>query len=62
MTQTLNTNYDWQNVSDDYLNEIIAIENRVALRYINNGQTEKFERAHSNLLAARAERSARWAK
>ena len=55
----MNTNYDWKNVSDDYLNEIIEREQNCALRFIRYGQTEKLQRAESNIKTAQAERRAR---
>jgi len=59
MATTTNTNYDWKNVSDDYLNEIIEIQQKVALRHIRYGQMDKLQRAESNIKAAQAERRAR---
>ena len=59
MATTTNTNYDWKNVSDDYLNEIIEREQNCALRFIRYGQMEKLERAESNIKTAQAERRAR---
>ena len=58
-TTESNTNYDWKNVSDDYLNEIIEIQQKVALRHIRYGQMDKLQRAESNIKAAQAERRAR---
>ena len=58
-TTETNTNYDWKNVSDDYLNEIIAIQQKVALRHIRYGNMDKLQRAESNIKAAQAERQAR---
>jgi hypothetical protein len=55
----MNTNYDWKNVSDEYLNDIIAREQKCAARFIRYGQTAKLERAESNIKAAQAERRAR---
>ena len=55
----MNTNYDWKNVSDDYLNEIIEREQNCVLRFIRYGQMEKLERAESNIKTAQAERRAR---
>jgi len=57
-----NTNYDWKNVSDDYLEEIIAIQHKCALRFIRYNQWEKLRRAESIIEAARAERKARVGK
>lgn len=58
-TTESNTNYDWKNVSDDYLNEIIEIQQKVALRHIRYSQMDKLKRAESNIKAAQAERRAR---
>ena len=58
-TTESNTNYDWKNVSDDYLNEIIEIQQKVALRHIRYGNMDKLQRAESNIKAAQAERRAR---
>jgi hypothetical protein len=52
----MNTNYDWKNVSDEYLDEIIAIQMKSAKRFIAYNQQAKFERAMSNVDAAQAER------
>lgn len=58
-TTTTNTSYDWDHVSDEYLNEIIAIEISCAKRFVSYHQEAKFERAVSNIEAAQAERDRR---
>ena len=60
MATTTNTHYDWKNVSDDYLEEIIDIQHKCALRFIRYNQWEKLRRAESIIEAARAERRARF--
>jgi len=55
-TTEANTNYDWKNVSDEYLDEIIAIQMKSAKRFVAHNQQAKFERAMSNVDAAQAER------
>ena len=56
---TKNTNYDWDHVSDEYLNEIIAIEIKCAKHFVSYHQEAKFQRAVSNIEAAQAERDKR---
>ena len=57
-TQT-NTNYNWANVSDKYLDEIIELEQKCVLRFIRSGKWAKYERARSNIQAAKAEKAKR---
>jgi hypothetical protein len=54
-----NTNYDWANVSDQYLDEIIALNLSVSKRFTKRHQWAKFERAMDNIKAAQQERENR---
>jgi hypothetical protein len=62
MTTTTNTNYDWANVSDQYLDEIVELQLRVAKRFSARNQWDKFERAMGNVTAAQQERENRKVK
>lgn len=55
----MNTNYDWKNVSDEHLDDIIAREQKCVIRFIRYGQTAKLERAESNIETAHEELTAR---
>jgi hypothetical protein len=57
-----NTNYDWANVSDEYLDEIIELQFRVAKRFSGRKQWEKFDRAMENVAVAQQERENRRTK
>lgn len=54
-----NTNYDWANVSDEYLDEIIALQLRVSLRFCKLHHWAKVDRAMDNIEVAQEERENR---
>lgn len=59
MTTSNGMSYDWANVSDEYLQEIIRINLKVAERMTKKKQFAKSERALSNVQAAQLERKRR---
>jgi hypothetical protein len=56
---TTNTNYDWANVSDQYLDEIIELNLAVANRFVGRHQIQKLDRAIDNVKVAQRERENR---
>ena len=59
MDTITNTNYDWANVSDEYLDEIIELQLEVAKRFTGRRQWDKSDRAMDNVKVAMAERENR---
>jgi predicted nucleic acid-binding protein len=62
MTTYANTHYDWANVSDEYLEEIIELELKVAKRFTGRRQWEKLDLALQNVKIAQQEIDSRRAK
>jgi hypothetical protein len=62
MNTITNTNYDWANVSDEYLEEIERLQFEVAKRFSGRKQWDKFNRAMDNIIAAQQERENRRTK
>jgi hypothetical protein len=50
--EIVNTNYNWEKVSDEYLGEIIQINLKTARRFATYGQFAKFDRAMDNVKVA----------